>query len=77
MPKMSVLAIATSLVNSIHYAEHRLADRIITADTKDFYVQNATRKAFAQASDVNALCDEFVAQLEAHEIKCPICGKAD
>jgi hypothetical protein len=77
MPKMSVLAIATSLVNSIHHAEHRLADRIITADTKDFYVQNATRKAFAQTLDKDRLFDEFVAQLEAHEVKCPICGKAD
>ncbi len=74
---MNLQEITTSLINSIHRAEHRLADRIITTDTKDFYVQNATRKAFAQVSDANALFDEFVAQLEAHEIKCPICGKID
>jgi hypothetical protein len=74
--KMSVSTIATSLVNSIHHAEHRFADRITTAETKDFHVQNATRKAFAQASDMDALFEEFVAQLEAHEVKCPFCGKA-
>jgi hypothetical protein len=74
--KMSVSTIATSLVNSVHHAEHRFADRIITAETKDFQVQNATRKAFAQVFDVDALFEEFVAQLDAHQVKCPFCGKA-
>lgn len=73
---MSVSTVATTLVNSIHHAEHRFADRLSSAETKDFQVQNATRKAFAQVSDMDALFEEFVAQLDAHEVKCPFCGKA-
>ena len=68
---------AENLVNAYHHQAHRVADRLITAQT-GLWVYESTLVKLSQelpAGDLVATLDLFERLLDSHITACPICSQ--